>query len=177
MKQRRTILPADSSPEFRWLMWTSVKTRIHLSMATVGSGQDILLSTLKQMPDLLLLDAALPDISGFTVLEHLNRRGIILPKTIFLSSVVSEQAAARAYALGAVRFIPKPFHIEMLYRTIDGLFLGHPQYPPLAVRPTPYRSSTGNYAFPVALRFFYSFTDWKIPTVTYSGHSFYESLA
>lgn len=115
MKHRKTVLLADGSDEFRWLMWRIAEKYSHISIMTVGTGRDVLLSIQKHMPDLLLMDAALPDICGLTVLEELWRQGLA-PKTIFLSSVVSDRVAKKALDLGALHFIPKPFHSEQHLR-------------------------------------------------------------
>ena len=89
MKHRKTVLLADGSDEFRWLMWRIAEKYSHISIMTVGTGRDVLLSIQKHMPDLLLMDVALPDICGLTVLEELRQQGLA-PKTIFLSGVVSD---------------------------------------------------------------------------------------
>ena len=132
MKRHKTVLLADGSEEFRWLVWKCAGEHTYFSMKTVGSGWDILRCVQEQPPDLLLIDTALPDICGLTVLKELVRRGSV-PKTIVISSVVSERMAAKALSLGAVYFLPKPFHIEALFDLIYGLLHGYPQYPPLAL--------------------------------------------
>ena len=132
MKRHKTVLLADGSEEFRWLVWKCAGEHTYFSMKTVGSGWDVLQCVQKQPPDLLLIDMALPDICGLTVLKELARRGSV-PKTIVISSVVSERMAAKALSLGAVYFLPKPFHIEALFDLIYGLLHGYPQYPPLAL--------------------------------------------
>ena len=132
MKRRKIVLLADGSEEFRWLMWKSAQQHEYFSMITVGSGQDVLMCMKEQPPDLLLIDMALPDICGLTVLKELERQGIT-PKTIVISSVVSERIAEKAFSLGAVYFVPKPFHTEALFDMIYGLLHGYPQYPPLAL--------------------------------------------
>ena len=131
MKRCKTVLLADSSCEFRWLMWRIAKEDGHFSMMTVGSGRDVLLSVQKRMPNPLLLDVALPDISGLTVLEKLRRQGRV-PKTIFLSSIVSERLVKEALALGALYFVPKPFHTRILFDKTHGLLHNCPQHPPLS---------------------------------------------
>lgn len=132
MKHRKTVLLADGSDEFRWLMWRIVEKHGHISIMTVGTGQDVLLSIQKHMPDLLLMDVALPDICGLTVLKELRRQGLA-PKTIFLSSVVSDRVAKKALDLGALHFIPKPFHSRAALDVICGLLHSRPQHPPLFI--------------------------------------------
>ena len=125
MGHQKIILLADSSREFCWLMQMIAKQYNYLFMTTVGTGRDVLLSTRKQMPDLLLMDISLPDISGLTVLEKLAQQ-VRAPKTIFLSSMVSNRLAERALKLGALYFIPKPFHADALFDIIYNLFYDQP---------------------------------------------------
>ena len=133
MKRHKIVLLADGSEEFRWLVWKSSREHTYFSMKTVGSGWDVLRCIQKQPPDLLLIDTALPDICGLTVLKELERQGNV-PKTIVLSSVVSERMAEKARSLGAAHFLPKPFHTEALFDLIYMLLHGYPQYPPLMYR-------------------------------------------
>ena len=121
MKHRKTVLLADGSDEFRWLMWRIAEKYSHISIMTVGTGRDVLLSIQKHMPDLLLMDVALPDICGLTVLEELWRQGLA-PKTIFLSSVVSDRVAKKALDL---------FHSKATFNAIHSLLLNRTQHPPL----------------------------------------------
>lgn len=90
MDGRKRVLLADSSEEFRWLMWRSAANHNFFSLATVGSGRDVLLCMQKQTADLLLMDTALPDVCGLTVLDELQRRGTAPQRVILLSSIVSE---------------------------------------------------------------------------------------
>lgn len=55
-------------------------------------------------PDLMLLDADLPDMSGFDVLCALRRR--LQRRTILLAA--NAQEASRAFAAGAIDFLVKP---------------------------------------------------------------------
>ena len=106
MDGRKRVLLADSSEEFRWLMWRSAANHNFFSLATVGSGRDVLLCMQKQTADLLLMDTALPDVCGLTVLDELQRRGTAPQRVILLSSIVSEQVTDQAFALGVSHFIP-----------------------------------------------------------------------
>ena len=55
MTSRKRVLLADGSEEFRWLMWKNVANHDFFSLATVGSGRDVLLCMQKQTADLLLI--------------------------------------------------------------------------------------------------------------------------
>lgn len=124
MTSRKRVLLADGSEEFRWLMWKNVANHDFFSLATVGSGRDVLLCMQKQTADLLLMDTALPDVCGLTVLDELQRRGTAPQRVILLSSIVSEQVTDQAFALGVSQFIPKPFHTDLLFDAMYELFPG-----------------------------------------------------
>ena len=61
--------------------------------------------------DAVLLDLMLPARSGFEVLELLQRRPAI-PPVIVLSARTELGDRLRAFQLGAVDFVPKPFWVE-----------------------------------------------------------------
>lgn len=124
MNGRKHVLLADSSEEFRWLMWRNAANHDFFSLTTVGSGRDVLLCMQKQTTDLLLIDAVLPDVCGLSVLEELQHRGTTPQKVILLSSIVSEQVIDQAFALGVSHFISKPFHIDLLFAAMYELFPG-----------------------------------------------------
>ena len=42
MKRHKTVLLADGSEEFRWLVWKCAGEHTYFSMKTVGSGWDIM---------------------------------------------------------------------------------------------------------------------------------------
>ena len=75
-------------------------------------------------PDLILLDLHMPHKDGYAVLEWLKDEtvdGDFLP-VLVLTADVTPEAKARAFTLGAMDFLTKPFdHIEVLQRVINQL--------------------------------------------------------
>lgn len=69
--------------------------------------------------DLILLDLALPDISGFDVLERIRRRSNV--PVVILSGDTWEADKVRALEGGADDYITKPFHEEELLARISAL--------------------------------------------------------
>src|SRR4029077_17481048 len=63
--------------------------------------------------DLVLLDLVLPGANGLQVLMRLRERGFRSP-VIVLSAVPDVAARVDALDLGAVDFVPKPFHTPEL---------------------------------------------------------------
>lgn len=111
MTSRKRVLLADGSEEFRWLMWKNVANHDFFSLATVGSGRDVLLCMQKQTADLLLMDTALPDVCGLTVLDELQRRGLPLRGSSFSPASFLSKSPIRlllwaSHILFQSRFIP-----------------------------------------------------------------------
>jgi FixJ family two-component response regulator len=65
----------------------------------------------------LLLDLAMPEISGSELLEHLARRGI-LPPTIILTSDGLSLGLMRALRAGAMDYLVKPVDPERLVHSV-----------------------------------------------------------
>ena len=61
----------------------------------------------------LVLDARLPGISGFELLERLAREGFQLP-VIMISGHGDSEIKQRAKELGVVEFVEKPYRAERL---------------------------------------------------------------
>ena len=71
------------------------------------------------IPDLVVLDVAMPEISGLEVLRTLRLGfGQKLLPAIFLSALVTPQDIEAGRALGAV-YLTKPFVASALLRAID----------------------------------------------------------
>lgn len=69
-------------------------------------------------PDLILLDACLPDGSGHTLCRALrDELGLAETPVIFISAAHDAASKVRAFGLGAVDYVDKPFHVaEVLAR-------------------------------------------------------------
>ncbi|WP_038047284.1 response regulator transcription factor [Thermus caliditerrae] len=70
--------------------------------------------------DLVVLDLMLPGLDGFAVLERL--RGLpTRPKVLVLTARGQQADRAKALALGAEAFLPKPFSIQELLAQVQSL--------------------------------------------------------
>lgn len=78
--------------------------------------------------DVVLLDLMLPERTGFEVLELLQRRPAV-PPVIVLSARTELGDRLRAFQLGAVDFVPKPFWVEEVVARIRA-HLHAPDEPP-----------------------------------------------
>jgi DNA-binding response OmpR family regulator len=71
-------------------------------------------------PDVILLDAMMPNKSGTEVLEELRKSGSTIP-VLMISAHLDAQEPDRMRSLGATDCIPKPFEWEDLIAKIEEL--------------------------------------------------------
>lgn len=70
--------------------------------------------------DLLLLDVILPDTDGYSLLQNLQtQEHLHLPPVIFITGLVNVVAETKGLILGAVDFIRKPIHPEIVRARIE----------------------------------------------------------
>src|SRR5690554_1865907 len=84
------------------------------------NGQDFLDALSNKVPDLVLLDVMLPDISGLKVLEEIRTYYKDLP-IIMISALDSEMDKVKALDLGADDYVSKPFGILELTARMNAL--------------------------------------------------------
>lgn len=79
-----------------------------------------------KMPDLIILDTNLPEVSGLDMLEFLRRRPEWknLP-VVMLSSETADTIVDKALELGADSYLKKPVTIEELEKAIVTAFSNH----------------------------------------------------
>src|SRR5260370_20575587 len=82
-------------------------------IASATNGEDGLALALSDAPDLLLLDAMMPRLSGWDVCRELRRRGVDVP-IIMLTARGAEIDRVRGLELGADDYFTKPFSLREL---------------------------------------------------------------
>jgi diguanylate cyclase (GGDEF)-like protein len=86
----------------------------------VPSGKLALLAAQHHPPDLILLDINMPEMNGYEVCERLKAddklKGI---PVIFISALTEPLDKVKAFALGGVDYITKPFQMEELHARVE----------------------------------------------------------
>lgn len=79
----------------------------------VTSGRQALQAVEQDPPDLILLDITMPDMDGFEVCQRLraSARSRDVP-VIFLTAMTDTADKVRAFEIGGVDYVTKPFHLE-----------------------------------------------------------------
>ena len=88
-----------------------------------SSGQEFLSSKYVDETRCLILDVAMPGMSGLDLQQELKRRGQAIP-IIFISGQKDEDIRKQAFRQGAVKFLYKPFSdsdlLEAVNAALDG---------------------------------------------------------
>jgi DNA-binding response OmpR family regulator len=113
------VLAVDDEPHILFIL-SKVLNSKGCKVLTADGGEKAIKLTLKNMPDLIILDVMMPDISGFDVCQHLKSD----PKTKDIPIVIltAEQNEAHKEAMirmGIADYIPKPFSPNGLSKKID----------------------------------------------------------
>lgn len=88
-----------------------------------SSAQEFLSSSYVDETRCLILDVAMPEMSGLDLQQELKRRGQAIP-IIFISGQKDEDIRKQALRQGAVKFLDKPFSdsdlLEAVKAALDG---------------------------------------------------------
>ena len=117
--QRQQVLIVDDSELNRDMLSEMLGSAY--SILTAGGGEECLemLHEYGTGISLILLDIIMPGISGFDVLEEMNRSDVIADiPVIMISSENSDDVMNRAYGLGISDYISRPFDMRVVCRRV-----------------------------------------------------------
>lgn len=109
---QQTILIVDDTPANIKVLF-DILNQSNFKVSVAKSGESALCKVQEVIPDLILLDVMMPDIDGFETCHRLK----VNPKTkeipiIFLSALDETTDKIKAFTVGGVDYITKPFHTE-----------------------------------------------------------------
>ena len=116
MNSFANILLVDDEERFTKSLHT-ILSHYHYSCTEAFSGSEAVKLLGERSFDLALLDVDLPDMSGYTVLEHIktSNNG---PTVIMLTGLNTVETAVMALKKGAYDFFTKPINYDLLLKTI-----------------------------------------------------------
>jgi putative two-component system response regulator len=92
------------------------------SVTTVGDGEAAVRATIRQQPDVLLLDVQLPTIDGFEVCRRVKAdHATRFTPVIFLTGLAAEEHRLAGIDAGADDFLSKPFSQQELRARVRSL--------------------------------------------------------
>jgi signal transduction histidine kinase len=118
-EKKALVLIVDDNHDNIRILGTAIKS-IDCNVAVAFDGQSALNIIEKEVPNLILLDVMMPDITGFQICEKLKSN----PKTkdieiVFITSAVNIQEELRGLELGAIDYIHKPISIPIVQAKVE----------------------------------------------------------
>jgi FixJ family two-component response regulator len=83
-----------------------------------ASGEEFLQSSELRFVACLLLDVAMPGMSGLELQQQLRARGLRIP-TVLVTAHADEEMTQHLVASGAIAILPKPVDQQMLLRLVQ----------------------------------------------------------
>ncbi|RDH84789.1 MAG: hypothetical protein DIZ80_04805 [endosymbiont of Galathealinum brachiosum] len=117
------ILIADDDPSMRLVLRHSMEqSGYHVIEA--ANGLEALQAAIRQIPDLILMDAVMPEMDGFRATEEIKKITDCTDTPILMAtSLDDDRSIARAFEVGACDYVTKPFNWSVLkHRTSRMLF-------------------------------------------------------
>jgi len=118
---QKQILIVDDENLVCWSLAKMFKRLGHLA-EIANNGTEARLKLKSFLPDLVILDASLPDVDGLELLQEFKAENKDLPVVIMTSNYHSN-LAFQAFSLGAEDYIGKPFNIDMVERAAQKIFV------------------------------------------------------
>ena len=116
-KTTRLIAIVDDDPSVLKALARLVRTR-SFSATTYLSGTQFLDSLAEGLPDCLILDLQMPEMTGLELQHNLTRRGIRIP-TIIITAHNEAGMRERCTSAGATAFLSKPVNDTSLFAAIE----------------------------------------------------------
>lgn len=113
------ILVVDDRPDNLRLL-SAMLTQLGYEVRKVINGQTALKTAQAAPPDLILLDIMMPDMNGYEVCQHLkaSEQTRDVP-VIFISALDEVLDKVKAFAVGGVDYITKPFSEEEVFARVE----------------------------------------------------------
>ena len=114
---RRRLLVVEDDPIIRSALRSGLELHGY-GVAAVSNGREALEAIARMVPDLIVLDLALPSVSGQRVVEELTRNGL-RPRLRIVVVSAHPDSHEQARAIGADGYLRKPLNLATLVREIE----------------------------------------------------------
>jgi two-component system alkaline phosphatase synthesis response regulator PhoP len=121
-KSKILVLVADDEANLLLLLKDNFEEQ-GFEVITAVNGEEALQKTIKDKPNMIILDVEMPKLNGFQVCERIRQNPDFknVPILIF-SAYTQPEDIKKGLALGADDYVTKPFKIKDLITTVVGLF-------------------------------------------------------
>lgn len=119
MEEKQTVLVVDDAPENLTVISSILKELYQVKVATSGAKALSILASVRQLPDLILLDILMPAMDGYEVCTRIKNSEHAAIPIIFLTSLTNAEDEEKGLKLGAVDYIYKPIRPAVLLARVD----------------------------------------------------------
>ncbi len=117
-EERGHILVVDDDRGMRFAL-RKVLEADGYRISEAGDGAQALAACQQEMPDLVLMDAVMPVMDGFTACTHIHELpDTVHPPVLIITALDEESSIERAFGAGATDYIPKPVHFALLRQRV-----------------------------------------------------------
>jgi len=111
------ILIVDDEKYLRELLSEVLQSHSH-ECETAGDGEEALVKLEQERFDVVITDAMMPRMDGFTLLKNIKKT---YPETavVVITGYSIAYSARDAMAIGAEEYLAKPFHTEEILSVVD----------------------------------------------------------
>jgi PleD family two-component response regulator len=120
--KQKTILVADDERDIADAL-RAILQKSGYQVIVAGSGREALAFAATHRPDLVVLDAMMPEMNGLETLKQfkMNRQTAHIP-VVILTSLYNDEVVSRFWHMGSDLVLPKPFHTLQLTGFLDMAF-------------------------------------------------------
>jgi len=112
---RRPVVLACEDEERIVELLRTLTEPLGVDLVAARDGATALAQLAARRPALMTLDLVLPNLDGFAVLERIRqRRDLDDMPIVVISAIADAVTIKRAYGLGVVDFVAKPFNVDLL---------------------------------------------------------------
>lgn len=116
-REKKKILIVDDDIEIVDTLQTTLEASGY-DVIYARDGTQGLAMSIREEPDLMILDMMMPKRSGFLVLEKLQRSRDKMPPVIMITANEGNRHRALAEMLGVSDYLHKPFPMDQLLQTV-----------------------------------------------------------
>ncbi len=119
-EERPIVVLADDDPSIR-LMVRHVLESEDFDIIEASDGLEAIKAVEKHHPALILLDAVMPGIDGFTTCQQIKDKGHTDIPVMMITGLDDDASVERAYEVGAIDFITKPIKWAVLKHRVKSV--------------------------------------------------------
>ena len=116
----RSVLICDDEPIIRMSLKKKLQELGFAEILECGDGEKAIETALTRLPDLAILDVAMPKLDGIAAATEIRKK-LKIP-IIFLSACYDPETVKRAAACGVTAFLTKPLREQDLWPAIELAF-------------------------------------------------------